>query len=161
AALATSCVLDGEWTFGVDGFVSAPRTIWAQIPQASAGRTWTLEARSEWALTPATATISATPIMLSSDGKGHYTGTVDWVSGVPGTGSSSSTSLRVEAIATANYVAVFEPTRMLLPDGHAVFPRDPSKATMLSWLTSGTSQYNVKLTTPFTYDATKGQLSAP
>lgn len=163
AALATSCVLDGGWTFSSGSLVSAPRTIWVQVPRVAAAQSWSLEARSEWALTPATATITAAPIAFSSTGVGHYIGKIEWVNRaiVDGSGNNTTISVPVEAIATASYVAILEPTRMLLPDGHVVLPRDTTKTTLLRWLSAGSSQYSVRLDAPFTYDATQGQLNAP
>ncbi|HEX3477067.1 MAG TPA: hypothetical protein VHT91_18715 [Kofleriaceae bacterium] len=142
AALATSCTLDGGWTFSSGSVVSAARTIFVQVPSATTAHTWTLEARSEWALAPATATVKADPVAFSSDGTGHYTGTIQWVnrSSVFSDGTPTTISLPIEAIATANFVAISEPTRMVLPDGHAVLPRDTSKSTLLGWLSSASSQ---------------------
>lgn len=162
-ALATSCTLDGGWAFSSDSLVSATRTIWVQIPGAATAQTWTLEARSEWALTPATATVTATPVAFSSSGAGHYTGMIQWVNrgSLNSDGTSTTISIPIEAIATSSYVAISEPTRMVLPDGHAVLPRDTSKTVLLGWLSSGSSQYSVNLDVPFSYDAGSGQLSAP
>lgn len=164
-AFAASCTLAGGWTFDVTSgsLVSASRMILVQIPKTSMPTSWTLEARSEWALTPAAAIVTAAPVTFSSSGAGHYTGTIEWVnrSSVNSDGTSTTISLPIEAIATANYVAISEPTHMVLPDGHAVLPRDTTKAVLLGWLSSGSSQYNVNLVVPFSYSAATGQLSAP
>src|SRR5262249_30217657 len=112
ADLTDTCDLSG-WTFHVTSgsLVSDPKTIWVQVPQTSSATQWTLLARSDWTLTPATAVVNVVPIGFPATDPGHYAGTIGW------SASGSQLLLPVEAIVTAGNVALYEPSRILLPDG--------------------------------------------
>jgi hypothetical protein len=160
APLASSCVLAGGWTFDVNAGTlrSAPKTIWVEIPATTTPLSWTLEARSQSAAAPAVDTIMAEPVINPATDPGRYRGTLALTS--PGAAGASATELAVEAIVTESHIAVFEPTRIALPDGHVVLARDPAKATLVGWLTSGNARYDAVLGAPqTTYDPTTGALS--
>jgi hypothetical protein len=133
APLAESCELDGGWVFNVSSgsLRSDPRPVWVQLPQRSSAEQWTLEARSEWSDLPAIAVVRAAPLSFPTSSAGTYSGALTWPQA-----DGTSLTLDVSAIVTDTHVALFEDTRVLLPHGHAVLPRDPSLATRLSWLTS-------------------------
>lgn len=145
AALADHCDVAG-WTFHADTgiLVSDPRTLWVQLPQTATAAQWTLEGRSAWALTPATAVVSAEPVAFPATDPGHYAGTLTWTHD-GGAAGVSQLSVPVEAIVTSSHVALYERSRILLPDGHAVISRDPAKVALLGWLGSGAARYDVKL----------------
>ena len=161
-ALAASCELAGGWRFhiGTGNLESDARTIWVQIPQTDAATRWTLVALSESAAAPATAAVRSQPIAIPSTDPGHYTGTVSWNNaGGPG----STLTLPVEAFVTADVVALYDTAKLLLPDGHAVFSRDPAKATLLGWLTSSVgganAEYDVRVDLgALAYNAATGHL---
>ena len=161
-ALANSCVLDGGWTFdvGAGTLRSAPRTIWVELPQTLIAQHWTLEARSEWAADPAIDVIEAAPVIIPATDPGHYQGTLVIANDGAIAPADSTLRLPIEAIVTASHVALLEPTRVMLPEGHAVLARAAGKATMLRWLTgAGAAGYDVALTLPaIDYDPATGHL---
>ncbi len=145
-ALAPSCEIAGGWLFDLSSgsLRSTPRRVWVEVP-AGADASWTLEARSEWADLAAVALVDAAPRVVPATDAGRYTGKITW----PQAGGSPL-ELAVEAIVTPSHVAIYEKTRVLLPNGHVVLSRDQNLATMLGWLrsdvTSGTpSRLDVKL----------------
>jgi hypothetical protein len=90
---------------------------------------------------------------------GHYAGTMTWTND-GGVAVNGQLSVPIEAFVTAGHVAVYEPSRILLPDGHAVMSRDTSKVTMLGWLGSGTTRYDVALAVAVeSYDPATGHLA--
>jgi hypothetical protein len=166
APLAESCELDGGWLFdvGSGSLLSQPRTVWIELPQSATEDSWTLETRSEWAASAATTIVRVKPISFPATDPGRYTGTLNVRNDGAG-GSDPRIKLSVEAIVTASHVALFEPTRILFPEGHAVFARAAGKVTMLGWLnsdaTTGTAlRYDVRLTLrPLAYTQATGQLA--
>lgn len=98
AALADHCDLAG-WTFHADAgvLVSDPRTLWVQMPQTATAAQWTLEGRSAWALTPATAVVSAQPVAFPATDPGRYAGTLTWTHDGGGAGANQLSG-PVEAI---------------------------------------------------------------
>jgi hypothetical protein len=163
--LTATCDLDGGWVFDLtaNSFRSQPRTIWIQIPQSATERRWLLVARSESAADPATAAVNAMPVVIPTTDPGHYTGQISWTNpGAPA--GTPALSLPVEAVVTASHVALVEPTRIWLADGHATLPRDPSKAALLGWLgatIAGAAQrYDVRIDLgALSYDAGTGHLT--
>ena len=147
APLTPFCDLDGGWVFhiGSGTLISDPRTIWVEVPQKAAVETWILEAHSEWALTSATIGVSARPLSVADSSTGRYTGIMT----LPDFGDGVASKVRVEAIVTSTRLALLDPTRALLPDGHAVIAiDDKTRTTMLRWLNSGIGpnpQYNVRV----------------
>lgn len=162
AAFTTSCEIDGGWAFNPQSgsLHSAPRTIWVQLPQTTENRVWTLEARSDWAQVPATTRVETQPTPATPTDPGHYTGTATW-DNVGSAQADQKLKLAIQAIVTPTRIALFEPTRALLSDGHVVLSRDPSQSTLTGWLASGSHRYDVRfdLGTP-SYDANLGQLTA-
>lgn len=158
AELAELCDLGG-WIFHVDTgkLVSDPQTIWVELPQIATATKWLMDGKSDWAASAVGAVVVAAPVSYPATDPGHYTGTLTW----PNAGIRDGTlSVPVEAFVTASHIALYEPSRTLLPDGHVVLARDAASVTMLSWLTAGTAHYDVRLglgTT--TYSADTGQLA--
>jgi hypothetical protein len=120
APLTDQCDITG-WAFHVDSgsLVSDPQTIWVQIPQSATAAQWTLQARSDWALTPVSSEISAEPIAFPTTDPGHYTGTMTWTNR-GATAGAAPLQTPVEAFVTADDIALYEPSRILWPAGHAV-----------------------------------------
>ena len=151
ATLAASCEIAGGWRFhiGSQSLESDPRTIWVQVPHTDTATRWTLVAQSESAAAPGTAVVRSQAASIPSTDPGHYTGVVSWTNAG---GDGSVLTLPVEAFVTANAVALYDPAKLLLPDGHAVFSRDPTNATLLAWLTSSVSganaEYDVRVVRP-------------
>src|SRR5262249_11244623 len=138
----------GGWTFNIASgqLRSAPKTIWVEIPQTATPQQWMLEARSEWAADPAQDVIRAEPVIIPATDPGRYRGKLYMGNPGEGTAADRVVGVPIEAIVTPTHVAVIEPTRVVLPDGHVVLPRDASKSVLLGWLTSGTARYDVALT---------------
>ena len=163
AEFAPDCELDGGWTFDIQSgsLRSHPRPVWVRIPQLATQDDWTLEARSEWADLPASAVVSAEPVVHSETGVGAYTGTITW----PQVGGSDLT-LDVTAWVTDSHVALFESTRVLLPEGQVVLARDQALATLLEWLRSdqpGGSDEHLRIRLDpgaLTYNAADGRMAA-
>lgn len=163
-AFARSCSLDGGWRFhlGTQDFESDPRQIWVQIPQTTIDTRWTLVAISESAADPATIQVRSRPVTIPTTDPGHYTGTAQWANPGAPVGSAGLT-LPVEAFVTSDFVALYDAAKLLLPDGHVVLPRDPTKATLLTWLSSSVSgaasKYDVRLDlAPLSYAPATGHL---
>jgi len=141
-ALTTRCEIGGGWTFTTSGGLhSQERTIWVQVPQSTTLRSWTLQATSDWAADAASVSVAAAPIAPPPAIPGRYTGQMTLtIAGAPLT-------IPVEALVTDTGVAVLDPARIFLPDGHALLTRDASKVAMIGWLNatvgSTTSTYNV------------------
>lgn len=160
APFSSTCELDGGWSFqpASGNLRSQPRKVWIEVPQLTADVEWTLEARSEWADLPASAVVRATPATASSIADGEYTGKLTWPQW-----DGTELELDVTAIAKGDKVAFFDPTRILLPDGHAVLWQSGFGGTAVGWLRSdapGTNQYvNLLLQlSNRTYDPTTGRL---
>jgi hypothetical protein len=159
--LSSECVINGGWTFNVASgqLRSQPKTIWVEIPQTTTAQRWLLEARSEWAADPARDVIQAVPVIIPATDPGRYKGTLLIDNDGAANPANAFVELPVEALVTATHIALFEPTRAVLPDGHAVLSRDAAKATMLGWLSAGTARYDVALKVEETeYDPTTGHL---
>ncbi|HET9626674.1 MAG TPA: hypothetical protein VFP84_35165 [Kofleriaceae bacterium] len=150
-----SCQIDGGWHFTAQGqsLQSAPKQILVTIPQSATAKRWTLRAGSEWAASPTTAAVQAVPATFPASDPGSYVGTVAWTN-AGATSDAQSLSLPIRAVVTTSHVALIDPSRLLLPDGQAVFSRDASKVTMLGWLTSPVSGagslYSVGMTVSLT-----------
>ena len=155
------CDLNGNWKFNLTthNLRSTPRTIWVQIPKTTTPMSWTMVARSESANASTTAAVLARPLAIPATDPGHYKGTLTWANLGAATGTPPL-ALPVEAIVTPTTVALFEPTQVVLPDGHAVLSRDPSQATLLGWLSAQTGTYDVRLDLgALAYTTTTGHLA--
>ncbi len=133
APLAASCQLPAGWTFGADpdALRSSPRPIWIEIPQGSIPDEWSVTVRSEWADAPVAITVLAQPVVQQPRPTGHFTGTVSW----PQAGGEPL-RLPVEADVTATHAVLFDPSRVLLPQGHVVLSKNAAEATYFAWLRS-------------------------
>lgn len=133
APLAASCELGAGWQFGADPDPqrSSPRTIWVELPQGITPNEWTVTVRSEWSDAPVSLAVSAQPVIEPPHETGAFAGDLAWpqAQGAP-------IDLPVTAEITATHVVLWEPSRLLLPAGLAIFARDPSKATTVTWLRS-------------------------
>jgi hypothetical protein len=165
APLTSSCTIDGGWTFDVVAgtLQSAPKSIWVEIPQSATEQDWTLEARSEWAADPAQTIVRAVPVTFPATDPGRYRGTM----ALPNAGAVPATdaiTMPIEALVTSTHVAIFDPTRLVLPDGHVVISRSAANATLVGWLTStpnaGSPRFDVVLRDPqLTYVPATGHLA--
>lgn len=150
APLAATCELTGGWTFDLmsGSLRSAPRTVWVELPQTTTQTDWTLEARSEWAELPGLSIVRAKPVANPPTDPGRYSGTVAWTNpGAPA--SDPKLSLPVEVIATPTKLVLVEPTRVFLPDGHAVLTREAGKTTMVGWLSTDTTATSPRMEARF------------
>jgi len=162
-ALDDHCEIHGGWTFDIVSHTlhSAPRTLWIEIPQVAANQRWTIDARSEWATGPTAVIAESTSGSSSSTDPGSYTGTLGW----PGAPSARQP---ITAIVSASHIALYDPSRVVFPDGHAVLPRPAAAGTpdavLLPWLSSalasGTETYQALARLgPTTYTPATGQLT--
>jgi hypothetical protein len=169
AAFDDGCVFDTAWTFDVvsGSLRSTPRAVEVQLPQGVTEAAWTLEVSSDGAAAPATSVLRAVPAVHPAHDRGRYRGTVRFDN--PGTTMDTllepGLELDVEAVVTATHVALIEPTRMLLPEGHVVLPRAAGQVTLLRWLTSDATVSPVHLdarlsASALDYDAATGTLAA-
>jgi hypothetical protein len=132
-AFAATCELGPGWQFGSvsEPLRSSPRTISIEIPQGTVPDDWSLIARSEWSDAAVSLAVLAQPVIEPPHETGHFVGTVSWPQ--PG---GSPLSLPVEADVTASRLVLFDPSRLLLPDGHAVLSRNAAETTSYAWLNS-------------------------
>lgn len=158
--LATSCTIDGGWTFPADNLSSDTKTIWVQLPQTTTAQTWTLQATSEWAADLDAVTVKSEPVAPSPPIPGHYHGLLRLTSnGVP-------IDALVDVLVNDDYLAVTDQSKSLLPNGHALLARASNKVTLLGWLSAstaaGAAHYDVRvqLGAPV-QDTTTGHLEFP
>lgn len=133
APLAASCELGAGWQFGADPDPqrSSPRTLWVELPQSTTPNEWTVTARSEWSDIPVSLAAAAQPVIEPPHETGTFAGDLAWPQA-----EGEPINLPVTAEITPTHVVLWEPSRLLLPAGMAIFARDPSKATTVTWLTS-------------------------
>ncbi|MEZ4359065.1 MAG: hypothetical protein R3B48_02720 [Kofleriaceae bacterium] len=128
-----SCELGPGWTYpgGADPLLSAPRTVWVELPQWTQDASAALIARSEWADAPVSTRVLAQPVIEPPHDTGHFTGELSW----PQPGGPPLT-LAVEADVTASRLVLYEPSRVLLPEGHLVLSTREADTTWFAWLRS-------------------------
>ena len=133
APLTASCQLPAGWVFGadLDPLRSSPRSIWVELPQTAIADEWSITVRSEWAEAPVVLSVIAQPVVTPPRPTGHFTGTIAWPQ--PG---GDPLVIPIEADVTDNRVALFEPSRILFPHGHAILSKAAADTTSYTWLRS-------------------------
>ncbi len=131
APLTSSCTLGAGWPFGgdPDPLRSAARPIWIELPQTTTADEWSVVVRSEWADAPVSLSALARPVVAPPVQVGHFVGTVRW----PQLGGEPLV-LAVEAQITATRVLLTDPSRLLLPEGHAVLAKEAAYTSGFAWL---------------------------